>query len=176
MERLWSPWRLDYVTRAASPDSDACVFCAALDPAGGSPLVVCRGDRAFVILNKYPYNNGHLMVVPMRHVGRLADATPAELNEIIALTRVAEMALTEAYRVHGINVGMNVGRAAGAGVRDHLHVHLVPRWEGDTNFMSIVGDTRVVPEEPAASVARLKPVFDRLAAAACGDGASSQDA
>ena len=161
---------MDYVTRAAGPDTDACVFCAAIDPAARSPLVVCRGEQAFVILNKYPYNNGHLMVVPARHVGRLADATPAELNEIIALARVSEMALTEAYRAHGVNVGMNVGRAAGAGVRDHLHVHLVPRWEGDTNFMSVVGDTRVVPEEPAASVARLRPVFDRLAGSAFGDG------
>ena len=164
MERLWSPWRLDYVTRAAGPDAGTCVFCDALDPTALSPLIVCRGELAFVILNKYPYNNGHLMVVPARHVGRLADAVPAELEEIIALTRRSEMALTEAYRAHGINVGMNVGRAAGAGVRDHLHVHLVPRWEGDTNFMSVVGETRVVPEEPAASVARLRPIFDRLAA------------
>ena len=163
MERLWSPWRLDYVTRAAGPGPVACVFCAALDPAALSPLLVCRGEQAFVILNKYPYNNGHLMVVPARHVGRLADATPAELTEIIALARVSEMALTEAYRAHGINVGMNVGRAAGAGVRDHLHVHLVPRWDGDTSFMSVVGDTRVVPEEPTASVARLRPIFERLA-------------
>ena len=163
---------MDYVTRAAGPDSDACVFCAALDPAALSPLLVCRGERSFVILNKYPYNNGHLMVVPARHVGRLADATPAELTEIITLARVSEMALTEAYRAHGINVGMNVGRAAGAGVRDHLHVHLVPRWDGDTNFMSVVGDTRVVPEEPAASVARLRPIFERLAGPVLGAGAA----
>ena len=176
MERLWSPWRLDYVTRAAGPDAGGCVFCAALDPEALSPLVVCRGERAFVILNKYPYNNGHLMVVPRRHVGRLADATPAELQEIITLTRVSEMALTEAYRAHGINVGMNVGRAAGAGVRDHLHVHLVPRWEGDTNFLSVVGGTRVVPEEPPASVARLRPIFERLAAPAARSGAPAPDA
>ena len=168
MQRLWSPWRLEYVTRTAGPDAGACVFCAALDPASPSPLLVCRGDRAFVILNKYPYNNGHLMVVPVRHVGRLADATTDELTEIVSLARLSEMALTEAYHAHGINVGMNVGRAAGAGVRDHLHVHLVPRWEGDTNFMSVVGDTRVVPEEPAASVARLRPIFDRLAGSAVG--------
>ena len=176
MQRLWSPWRLEYVTRAAGPDSGACVFCAALDPASLSPLLVFRGDRAFVILNKYPYNNGHLMVVPARHVGRLADATADELTEIINLVRVSEMALTEAYRAHGINVGMNIGRAAGAGVRDHLHVHLVPRWEGDTNFMGVVGDTRVVPEEPAASVARLRPIFDRLTATALGERAAPSDA
>ena len=153
------------MTGAAGGESPACVFCAALDPAAPSPHLVFRGELAFVILNKYPYNNGHLMVVPRRHVGRLAEATAAELTELIALTRIAEMALTEAYGAHGINVGMNLGRPAGAGVPGHLHVHLVPRWEGDTNFMTVVGDTRVVPEEPAASVTRLKPVFERLAAA-----------
>ena len=152
------------MTGAAGGASPACVFCAALDPAGPSPHVVFRGERIFVILNKYPYNNGHLMVVPMRHVARLAEATAAELTELIDLVRVAETALTEAYGAHGINVGMNLGRPAGAGVVGHLHVHLVPRWDGDTNFMTVVGDTRVVPEEPAASVARLKPVFERLAA------------
>ena len=168
MQRLWAPWRLEYVTGAAGGEAPACVFCAALDPAGPSPHLVFRGDCTFAILNKYPYNNGHLMVVPMRHVARLADATAAELTELITLTRVAEMALTESYAAHGI-VGMNLGRAAGAGVVGHLHVHLVPRWDGDTNFMTVVGDTRVVPEEPALSVARLKPVFERLAAGAVGD-------
>ena len=171
MQRLWAPWRLEYVTGAASGESPACVFCAALDPANPSPYIVFRAERTFAILNKYPYNNGHLMVVPMRHVARLADMTAAELTELITLTRVAEMALTESYGAHGINVGMNLGRPAGAGVVGHLHVHLVPRWDGDTNFMTVVGDTRVVPEEPAASVARLRPVFERLAAAPSGGDA-----
>ncbi len=153
------------MTGAAGGAPSTCVFCTALDPARPAPHIVFRGERIFVILNKYPYNNGHLMVVPMRHVARLAEATAAELTELITLTRVAETALTEAYGAHGINVGMNLGRTAGAGVVGHLHVHLVPRWDGDTNFMTVVGDTRVVPEEPAASVARLKPVFERLAAA-----------
>ena len=153
------------MTGAAGGEPAACVFCAALDPASPSPHVVFRGQRVFVILNKYPYNNGHLMVVPVRHIDRLARATAPELTELITLTRVAETALTEAYGAHGINVGMNLGRPAGAGVVGHLHVHLVPRWDGDTNFMTVVGDTRVVPEEPAAGVARLKPVFERLAAA-----------
>ena len=151
------------MTVAAGGEAPACVFCAALDAASPSPHVVFRGERAFVILNKYPYNNGHLMVVPMRHVARLAETTAVELTELITLVQVAETALTEAYGAHGINVGMNLGRPAGAGVVGHLHVHLVPRWDGDTNFMTVVGDTRVVPEEPAASVARLKPVFERLA-------------
>lgn len=152
------------MTGAAGGESPPCVFCAALDPARPSPHLVFRGERIFVILNKYPYNNGHLMVVPRRHVARLAEAEAVELTELINLTRVAETALTEVYGAHGINVGMNLGRPAGAGVVGHLHVHLVPRWDGDTNFMTVVADTRVVPEEPAASVARLKPVFERLAA------------
>ena len=151
------------MTGAAGGEPAACVFCAAIDPASTSPHLVFRGERAFVILNKYPYNNGHVMVVPVRHVGRMAEATSAELNELINLTRVAEIALTETYGAHGINVGMNLGRAAGAGVAGHLHVHLVPRWDGDTNFMSVVGNTRVVPEDPVDSVTRLKPVFERLA-------------
>lgn len=161
------------MTGAAGGESASCVFCAALAPAGPSPLLVFRGERVFVVLNKYPYNNGHLLVVPVRHVARLGEATAAELAELITLTQAAETTLTEAYGAHGINVGMNLGRPAGAGVAGHLHAHVVPRWDGDTNFLTVVGDTRVVPEEPAASVARLKPVFERLAAAsqagsACG--------
>ncbi len=169
MERLWAPWRLEYVSAAAdSVEPGGCVFCAALDPERRSPLLLYQGERFFIILNKFPYNNGHLMVVPTRHVGRLVDATTAELHEMIALTRTAEMALTEAYQAHGINVGMNLGRSAGAGVLGHMHVHLVPRWDGDTNFMSVVGHTRVVPEAPDASVARLRPIFEKLRLSAQG--------
>lgn len=164
MKRLWAPWRLEYVTAAAAGDDPPCIFCSALDPVTPSEHLIYCGARVFVILNKYPYNNGHVMVAPIRHVARMAEATPEELTELIAVTRLAEMALTEAYVPHGINVGMNLGRTAGAGVVGHLHVHLVPRWEGDTNFMSVVGETRVVPEGPADSVARLKPILGRLAA------------
>lgn len=128
-----------------------------------SPLTLHQGDRCFVILNKYPYSNGHLMVVPTRHVGTLSDATAAELTELIALTRTAEIVLTEAYEPHGLNVGMNLGKSAGAGVLDHLHVHVVPRWNGDTNFMTVTAETRVVPEEPALTVERLRPLFEQLA-------------
>jgi ATP adenylyltransferase len=162
MERLWSPWRLTYVT-GTSRECD-CIFC---DAAAGpdSPLVVHRGARCFVILNLYPYNNGHLMVVPARHIATLAEATPEELAEAIALTRVAEMALTECYAPHGINVGINLGKAAGAGVIGHLHVHLVPRWNGDTNFMTVVGEVRVLPEDLAQTAERLRPLFARLSGA-----------
>ena len=147
-------------------EPNACVFCEALARAMGEPLLIFRGRSCFVILNLYPYNNGHLMVVPNRHVATLAEAAPEELAELMALTRHAEIALTEAYRPQGLNVGMNLGRSAGAGIADHLHVHVVPRWSGDTNFMSVVGNVRVLPEELAATAARLRPIFERLGPAA----------
>jgi ATP adenylyltransferase len=143
---------------------DGCVFCRAAT--GDDPLVVKRGETTFVILNLFPYNSGHVMVVPKRHIASLADATPDELAEIITSVRDAERVLTTAYAPHGINVGLNLGRAAGAGVADHLHVHLVPRWNGDTNFMTIVADARVLPETLEQSAARLKPLFAGLDAPA----------
>jgi ATP adenylyltransferase len=161
MERLFSPWRLAYVTGASTPQPD-CIFCQAADSAFQSDLVVARGRAAFVILNLYPYNSGHLMVVPNRHVASLASLDADERAEIMALTATAELAVAEVYTPHGLNVGINLGKAAGAGVADHLHVHVVPRWNGDTNFMSVVGDVRVLPEEVPISASRLRPVFDRL--------------
>jgi ATP adenylyltransferase len=162
LERLWSPWRLAYVS--GSGESKGCVFCDAQGDTDAAPLMLFRGATCFVILNLYPYNNGHLMVVPNRHVATLADSTPAELDEMMRLTQAAEMALTEAYRPQGINVGMNLGHPAGAGVADHLHVHVVPRWTGDTNFMSVVGNVRVLPEDLEQTGIRLRPVFGRILA------------
>jgi ATP adenylyltransferase len=161
MDRLWTPWRLDYVTEASEPHP-GCIFCEAVERATAEPLVVYAGRAAFIILNKFPYNNGHLMVVPNRHIASLAQTTADEREEIMRFTRLAEIALTEAYGLQGLNVGINLGRAAGAGIADHLHVHLVPRWAGDTNFMSVVGDTRVLPEDLAATKHRLQPIFERL--------------
>lgn len=145
--------------------TSACVFCDARQNEQ-SALIVFEGAACFVILNLFPYNNGHLMVIPNRHVATLSDATPAELAELIELTRLSEMAVREAYAPHGLNMGINLGKPAGAGVLDHLHMHVVPRWNGDTNFMTVVGETRVLPEELPASAARLKPIFERLARAA----------
>ncbi len=159
MERLWSPWRLAYVSGG---EPKGCVFCDAQTNERAEPLVLFGGATCFVILNLYPYNNGHLMVVPRRHVATLAEATSEELTELVRLTRAAEMALTEAYHPQGLNVGMNLGRAAGAGVADHLHVHVVPRWTGDTNFMSVVGGVRVLPEELEHTAARLRPIFEKV--------------
>ena len=147
----------------AKPDT-GCVFCDAPRPPDPDSLIVFQRKTCYVILNLYPYNSGHLMIVPRRHVGTLAALEPAELTELAALTRRAEMALAEAYQPQGLNVGMNLGRPAGAGVLDHLHVHLVPRWTGDTNFMSVVGNVRVLPEELPQTAARLRPIFLRLSA------------
>jgi ATP adenylyltransferase len=163
MERLWTPWRLAYVT-GASVDSPGCIFCDAIARPGGDPLILHEGVRAFVILNKYPYNNGHLMVVPRRHVGRLAGLEADELGELATLGQRAERVLADAYAPHGFNMGLNLGKPAGAGVLDHLHLHVVPRWNGDTNFMSVVGETRVLPETLDDTAARLRAMFARHAA------------
>ena len=159
MERLWSPWRLAYVT--GTDKSSGCVFCDSQSNER-DPLVLVRGRASYVILNLYPYNSGHVMVVPDRHIPSLAAATPVELNELMLFTRDAEVALTEVYQPQGINVGINLGQPAGAGVPEHVHIHLVPRWTGDTNFMSVFGNVRVLPEELSESASRLRPVFERL--------------
>src|SRR5688572_23353131 len=159
MDRLYSPWRHSYVTRT---EESGCVFCDALRTDAGRALVVHQGPTSFIILNLYPYNSGHLMIVTRRHVGTLAALDEIELAELAEMTRRAEMALTEAYQPQGINIGMNLGRSAGAGVLDHLHVHVVPRWTGDTNFMSVVGETRVLPEELPTTAGRLRAAFEAL--------------
>ena len=161
MDRLWAPWRFSYVTANPAPATD-CIFCDA--HAGRDiDLVLFRGTSSYVILNLYPYNNGHLMVVPNRHLSALEALDGGEQAELMKLSRLSEMALNEAYHPHGINVGINLGKAAGAGIENHLHIHLVPRWSGDTNFMTAVGETRVLPEDLAATATRLRPIFARLA-------------
>lgn len=162
MERLWSPWRLAYVTGADRASREGgCVFCGGRDDLGND-LVIGRGRTAYVILNLYPYNNGHLMVVPNRHIASLADAGADELDELMRLTRDAEVTLRLGYQPEGINVGINLGRPAGAGIVEHMHIHLVPRWSGDTNFMSVVGNVRIVPEDLGDTATRLRPIFERV--------------
>jgi len=138
------------------------VLCQARDGAEeAEPLVIHRGERCLVLMNLYPYNGGHVMVAPLRHVGTLGDASVEELAEMMALARRLEAALGETYHPDGFNVGMNLGRPAGAGIADHIHLHVVPRWNGDTNFMTVVSETRVMSEEPTAACARLRPFFER---------------
>ena len=159
MERLWTPWRLAYVSGG---DSGGCVFCDALQSADAEPLIVFRGPSCFVILTLFPYNNAHLLIVPNRHVATLAGATADERRELIEMAGVAEAAVTEAYAPHGMNMGINLGKPAGAGVPGHLHLHVVPRWNGDTNFMTVIGQTRVLPEELPQTADKLRPLFERL--------------
>jgi ATP adenylyltransferase len=155
---LRSPWRLAYVTSAAK--ETGCVLCRALESAGqASSLVVHTSPLCFVVMNLYPYNAGHLMISPRRHLARLQDLSPQELQELMQLAQRAEVVLGETHRPEGLNVGINLGRTAGAGVEGHLHLHVVPRWRGDTNFMTVTGETRVIPEDPLATAARLRPLF-----------------
>ena len=163
MDRLWSPWRLEYV--AGGTPKTGCIFCEATRETESSSLIVFKGDTCYVILNLYPYNNGHVMVVPYRHLATFGDLSIEELTEIGVLIQRAEAALFEAYQPHGFNIGVNLGKPAGAGVLDHLHVHIVPRWNGDTNFMTVVGEMRVLPENIGASAERLRPIFERLSRA-----------
>jgi len=160
MDRLWSPWRLEYI--AGGKPKTGCIFCEATRETESSSLIVFKGDTCYVILNLYPYNNGHVMVVPYRHLATFGDLSIEELTEIGVLIQRAEAALFEAYQPHGFNIGVNLGKPAGAGVLDHLHVHIVPRWNGDTNFMTVVGEMRVLPENIGASAERLRPIFERL--------------
>ena len=145
MKRLWAPWRMAWIGAATAPSG--CIFCDAFTSDDDRrALVLMRGEHAFLILNAYPYASGHLMVAPKRHVGLVSESRTAELTEAMTLVQRAVTALGAEYRPDGYNIGMNQGRAAGAGIEDHLHIHVVPRWNGDTNFMPVVGDTRVLPE------------------------------
>jgi ATP adenylyltransferase len=158
MKRLFTPWRMKYIQNN-SPRSD-CVFCAALQMEDGPDnLIVYRGDLAFVILNRFPYTSGHLMVVPYRHVPDFETLDVATRSEIMELMTRAVQALNVVYKPSGYNVGANIGSAAGAGVATHVHFHVVPRWIGDANFMSTVGDTRVIPEELGVTYQRLKEAW-----------------
>ena len=150
------------MTNASKTIPDECIFCTACAEPERESLVVHRGTRAFVILNKFPYNNGHLMVVPSRHVARLTDLDALDLAEVMELAQTAEQALTDVYQPHGFNMGINLGRPAGAGILDHLHLHIVPRWNGDTSFMTVFDETRVLPEELPETARRLRGVFARL--------------
>jgi len=144
MKHLWSPWRLEYLL---APRTDGCIFCQAVEAGEDEEnLVLLRGERVFVILNRFPYNNGHLMVVPYAHVPSLEDLDEPTLTEMMLLLNRSLAALRMAMRPDGFNIGANLGHVAGAGIAGHVHLHAVPRWQGDTNFMPIVGDLRVVPQ------------------------------
>jgi ATP adenylyltransferase len=161
MERLWAPWRLQYVAKEREP---GCIFCT--KPLVGDDRavhIVHRGTSAYVILNAFPYNNGHIMVVPFAHVADLEELPPDTAHEMMDLAQLATKALKSQFSPDGINLGFNLGAAAGAGIAQHLHMHLVPRWEGDTNFMPVIGDVRVIPESLEQTYDKLSMAFAELA-------------
>jgi ATP adenylyltransferase len=161
MDYLWTPWRYRYVSDPAK--NDRCIFCdalAAADDAGR--LIVERDAKNFVILNRFPYTSGHLMIVPYAHIPDLASADAETLSEMMRIAQRAQKALANTYHPEGFNVGINLGRAAGAGVTGHLHMHVLPRWAGDANFMTVTGETRVEPEELSTTFQRLRAALAEI--------------
>ncbi len=158
-EPLWAPWRMAYIENlAGEPASEGCFLCryAEQPERDADNLVLARSETAIVLLNRYPYNNGHLLIAPLAHRGQLEDLSDAVLTELTLRIRDAKRVLERVLSAQGFNVGMNLGRCAGAGLPDHLHWHIVPRWGGDTNYMSVVGDTRVIPQALSASFEMLR--------------------
>lgn len=158
MDHLWSPWRYRYVSKAEK--TEGCIFCSKPQQnRDAENLILHRGFHCYVILNRYPYTTGHLMVVPYAHVATLEAASAESLQELMALTSAASRHLRSVYRPEGMNIGMNIGECAGAGIAGHLHMHLLPRWPGDVNFMTSIGETRVIPEDLGTTYQRLSRAF-----------------
>lgn len=158
MEHIWSPWRYRYVASAEKEDS--CVFCKIQQQSDDDGnLVLHRGASVFIILNLFPYSTGHLMIVPYEHTASFARLTHEVTGEMFELAKRTELALEQEYRPNGFNIGINLGKAAGAGIAEHIHLHIVPRWIGDANFVSVIGETRVLPEELTTTYDRLKRYF-----------------
>ena len=158
MDRLWNPWRYQYVSKENRPDG--CIFCALpREDRDEENLIVYRGQSNYIILNRYPYTTGHLMVVPYHHTNSLQGIDEATAMELFSLVRTAECKLRSIYRPNGMNLGMNLGEAAGAGIAEHIHMHVLPRWIGDSNFMTVIGETRILPEDLSETYRRLKAVF-----------------
>lgn len=159
MKTLWAPWRMEFIKKAHKK-SRACVFCdLPKQGANQKNLILHLGQKSFVILNRYPYMNGHLMIIPHRHTAKLSNINAEEHAEMGQFLSQSVSALTKEFKAHGFNIGMNLGRAAGAGIKNHLHYHVVPRWVGDTNFMPLFAETRVVPEHLEETYQRLKKYF-----------------
>jgi ATP adenylyltransferase len=158
LDRLWNPWRYQYVTKENQPQG--CIFCdLPKEQNDEATLIIHRARFNYVILNRYPYTTGHLMVVPFQHTDSLQGIDDAAAQEMFDLVRVADQKLREVYRPKGMNLGMNLGEAAGAGIAEHIHMHVLPRWIGDANFLTVIGETRILPEELSETYRKLKAVF-----------------
>jgi ATP adenylyltransferase len=158
LDRLWNPWRFQYVSKEHR--SEGCIFCdLPKEQNDEATLIVHRGHFNYVILNRYPYTTGHLMVVPFQHTDSLAGIDEAAAQEMFSLVRTADRKLREVYHPKGLNLGMNLGEAAGAGIAEHIHMHVLPRWIGDANFMTVIAETRILPEDLSETYRKLKAVF-----------------
>ncbi len=159
MKRIYAPWRSEYIK---NPGGDECIFCkAALSKNDRECYVLARGEYSFVIMNKYPYNNGHIMIAPYKHTGDLQELSHDEMFELINYSQKWEAAIRKAMNPQGFNIGMNIGRVAGAGVKDHLHIHIVPRWSGDMSFMPVIGETKVIPMHLGEVYDLLKSTYEQ---------------
>ena len=160
MDQLWSPWRMKYIRRKKAPKG--CIFCdAVLKEDGEENLIVARGKRAYVILNRYPYTSGHIMIVPFDHVGTFEEMDEETCSDVMRLIRMGISTLNRVYKPDGYNMGANLGASAGAGIENHIHFHLVPRWGGDTNYMTSIGGTRVLPEGLNETFKQLKDAWPK---------------
>lgn len=160
MQRLWAPWRLEYIV---GEKIDGCIFCVfPQQDEDRKHKILARGDHAFVIMNTFPYSNGHLLIIPYRHTSDLSELTADESLEMMQLLQRSMIVLKQAYNPDGFNIGVNQGTAAGAGIADHIHMHIVPRWNGDTNFMPVFAEVKVIPEALETSYDKLKAIFDGL--------------
>ncbi|ASA77270.1 HIT domain-containing protein [Thermococcus sp. 5-4] len=160
MKIMWAPWRIEYIR---SPKHDGCIFCDfPKENRDKERLILYRGKHCFIIMNNYPYNPGHVMIAPYRHVGRWEDLTDYELLEMMQLSQLMIKALKKTMNPQGFNMGVNLGRVAGAGIDDHVHLHIVPRWNGDTNFMPVIADTKVIPESLEEAYEELKAAIDEI--------------
>jgi ATP adenylyltransferase len=161
MERLWAPWRMQYINSESGP-ADGCIFCdKPREDRDAENYILYRGDLAFIMMNAFPYNNGHLMIAPYSHVADMSLLSEAEQCDIMKLTTLGCEVLKATIHPHGFNIGINLGQVAGAGIADHIHVHIVPRWNGDTNFMPVIADTKVMPEALSSTYDMLKAEFDK---------------
>ncbi|MDK2957564.1 MAG: adenylyltransferase [Desulfovibrionales bacterium] len=157
MEVLWAPWRMEYIL---GPKPDECVFCIPNSPSEDKErLILKRGRTCFILMNRFPYNNGHLLVAPYRHVNCLTDLDAEEAHEVIDMVQLSVAVLLEAFSPQGVNAGLNLGEAAGAGIAAHMHFQIVPRWNGDASFMTVLSETRVVPEHLTTTYEKLLPMF-----------------
>jgi len=165
MEKLWSPWRSKYIESfKTDEDKSKCIFCQMMDLNINDleNLVIDRGDYTITVLNLYPYNNGHLMIIPKRHTNDFSGLTKEELSECFMKLQLAEKALTKVLSPHGFNIGANIGRIAGAGIEEHIHFHIVPRWSGDSNFMPVIGDVKVISQDLAETKSKLLIAYNDL--------------